>query len=154
MPKEPPKDRSPAHCNFGKGEITVYTQGQSEDKILSSIVFELGNLKRSSEHSKIKNLSDEEFVKEIERLEFRTAQEHHRVIRASIVQCGWNPSMDEFQHLENMTFEADYEHHRSSAHANNYRKRFARLRSINEKIDFIESQTKSLPQNEMTEIPS
>jgi hypothetical protein len=104
----------------------------SDEEALSAFVFELTNClqraKLAENNSKATDKSCEDWVREIEKIEFEGALIHHEVMAEGIKIMGLSPKLDEYASLDGKDFERDYEEYQKfTDHANYYREQWRRL---------------------------
>lgn len=120
------------------------SENLSEDLALSSYVFELTNAiqKKIGDEFKKKaaagTIGCEEFVEQMEKIEFDGALMHHRIVREAIDKYQWDESTDTYWNADILDFKKDYEENKYSAHANYYRRLWRHIRSENScKINLV-----------------
>lgn len=109
--------------------------GDTKDSVLTWIIFELANFKRSREfggllqsalYGRIKDA--DEYAKEKERIEFETVKEHYNIISEAIKTNQWSCAMLRNESVVLLSFDQYWEQIKNSEHTNIYRAEFLESR--------------------------
>jgi hypothetical protein len=120
-----------ADCYKGQIYLGSYL---SDEEALSTLVFELTNLRQASlanenDTAAFQGRSCEGFVKERERIEFEGSLMHHKIMQDAI-QTGLSYRLDIFRNHENLSFEKYYEKIKHSSHTDYYRAYWNRIHGV------------------------
>ncbi len=115
-----------AECHFSNREIHIRSN-ISDDEALTLLVFELINAISFPKFTAIWRKTDqgqtecEDYVKEIERIEFEGTLIHHKMITEAIKEMNWSDKLDIYGGNALLDFETRWSVIKFSTHANRYR---------------------------------